>query len=157
MEEVVVLGLGNPLLGDDGIGLKVVRALQEDGLPPGVTAVAAEGAFYQYWDLAARCRALIIVDALLGGGPPGAVYLAGYDEFQQEDEAIFRHEEGFFSALKLMAHFGVRPEIFVVGVEPKEIGYTLELSPELKAKIPAIAGLVREQCLKFLSEKFRYT
>lgn len=146
MSQITILGFGNPLLKDDGIGLHVVRELQKGGLPPGVDAVEAGGSFYQYWDAFAQSKYIIAVDALMGGGPPGTVYLLGPGEIAREKEAgLFRHEDDFLSALDMMPYFGIRPEVSIVGVEPKEIAYSLELSPEISEKMPAIIKIIREQ------------
>lgn len=147
MPGITVLGLGNPLLKDDGIGPRVVHELQKAVLPHGVDAVAAGGSFYQYWDILAGSKHIIAVDCLLGGGPPGTVYLLSPGEIVRENESgIFRHEDDFLIVLDFMARLGVRPEVLIVGVEPKEITYSLDLSPEISKKIPAIVNIIKEQC-----------
>lgn len=151
MSQITILGLGNLLLKDDGIGPRVVRELQKGGLPPGVDAVEAGGSFDHYWDVFAQSKTIIVVDALLGGGPPGTVYLLKPGEITREKEAgLFRHEDDFLSALDMMAHFGIKPEVRIVGVEPKEITYSLELSSEISEKMPAIVKIVREQYMRLL-------
>lgn len=147
MTGITILGLGNPLLKDDGIGPRVVDELKKAGLPRGVDAVAAGGSFYRYWDILAGSKHIIAVDCLKGGGPPGTVYLLNPGEIVREDEAgLFRHEDDFLSVVDFMAHFGVRPEVMIVGVEPKEIAYSLDLSPEISEKIPAIVNIIRKLC-----------
>lgn len=153
---ITILGLGNPLLKDDGIGPRVVQELQKEGLPHGVDAVTAGGSFNQYWDILACSKYVIVVDSLLGGGPPGTVYLLSPGEIDRgKEEGMFRHEDDFLSVLDFMAHFGIRPEVVIVGVEPKEITYSLDLSPEISEKIPDIIGVIREKCtLLALHDKF---
>ena len=146
VSQITILGLGNPLLKDDGIGPRVVRELQKGGLPRGVDAVEAGGSFYQYWDVFKQSKSIIVVDALLGGGPPGTVYLLSPREITREkEEGLFRHEDDFLGALDLMAQYGIKPEVSIFGVEPKEIAYSLELSPEISEKMPVIIKTIREQ------------
>ena len=146
MPPITVLGLGNPLLKDDGIGPRVVRELQKKGLPPGVEAVEATGSLFQYWDVFARSTRLIVVDAFRGGGPPGTVYLLTPEQIHQiapgRTAALFRHEDDFLGCLDLLAHFGIRPPVTIVGVEPEEITYSLELSPGLVKKLPFILKII---------------
>ncbi|MFZ5646627.1 MAG: hydrogenase maturation protease [Bacillota bacterium] len=144
---ITILGLGNPILKDDGIGPRVVQELQKEGLPHGVNAVTAGGSFNQCWDILAGSKYVIAVDSLLGGGPPGTVYLLRPEEIDREiDAGVFRHEDDFLGVLDLMACCGIRPEVIIVGVEPKEITYSLDLSPEILERIPDVTGIVREQC-----------
>lgn len=146
VSQITILGLGNLLLKDDGVGPHVVRELQKVGLPPGVDAVEAGGSFYQYWDYIEKSKHIIVVDALLGGGPPGAVYLLSPSKIVREkEEGLLRHDDDFLGVLDMMAHFGLKPEVIIMGVEPKEIAYSLELSPEISEKIPAIIKTIREQ------------
>ncbi|MEW6275483.1 MAG: hydrogenase maturation protease [Bacillota bacterium] len=146
MRPITILGLGNPLLKDDGIGPRVVRELQKKGLPPGVAAVEAAGSLFQYWDLFARSGRLIVVDAFSGGGPPGTVYLLTPGQLSRnapkKETALFQHEDDFLGFLDLLAHFGVKPPVTIVGVEPKEVTYSLELSPEIAARLPAILKII---------------
>lgn len=145
VNKVTIVGLGNSLMKDDGIGPRVVKELHRDGLPPGVQAVEWYGSFFQYWDLLARCKYVIAVDALQACDTPGSVYLLTPGDIDLESEGgPFRHENCFLSELDLMARFGVRPEVFILGVEPKEIAYSLELSPEISGRMPFIVRAVRE-------------
>ncbi|MFZ5652324.1 MAG: hydrogenase maturation protease [Bacillota bacterium] len=144
---ITILGLGNPILKDDGIGSRVVQELQKEGLPRGVNAVAAGGTFNQCWDLLSGSKYVIAVDSLMGGGTPGTVYLLRPGEIDRgKEDGVFRHEDDFLGVLDLMACCGIKPEVIIVGVEPKEITYSLDLSPEISEKIPEITGIVRELC-----------
>lgn len=148
MPQITILGLGNPLLKDDGIGPRAVRELQKKGLPPGVAAMEATGSLFQYWDVFARSTRLIVVDAFCGGGPPGTVYLLTPGQIPRsasgKTAALFRHEDDFLDCLDLLTHFGIRRPVTIVGVEPKEITYSLALSSELTKKLPAILKIIRD-------------
>ncbi|MDD4874575.1 MAG: HyaD/HybD family hydrogenase maturation endopeptidase [Dehalococcoidales bacterium] len=142
----MVIGVGNLLLKDEGVGIHVVQALQEINLPQDVKIIDGGTAP----DLIAYTEAgdkLIIIDAAKAGGKPGTVYC-----FQPQDLAtengnfVSVHELGVVQNLKLMALMGNEPkEIVVIGVEPKEIGWGIELSPELQRVIPKIVKVVLKQ------------
>jgi hydrogenase maturation protease len=140
---IVVIGVGNLLMKDEGIGIHAVKALQEIDLPPDIELI--DGGTSP--DLIAYTRAgdkIIIIDAAKAGGEPGAVY-----RYRPEDLAAGKgtltsaHELGVVENLKLMELTGNEPrETVIIGVEPKEIDWGTELSPELQKKLPDIVKAV---------------
>ena len=85
----MIVGVGNVLLKDEGIGVHVVRALQEMSLasPNGEVEVVDGGTSPSAFDSAEGADKLIIVDAARGGGEPGTVYRFTPDEVSGETEA----------------------------------------------------------------------
>ena len=142
---VVVVGVGNLLLKDEGIGIHTVKALQEIVLPQDVKIVDGGTAP----DLIAYTEAgdkLIIIDAAKAGGEPGTIYRFRPQDLASEERAISVHELGVAQNLKLMALMGNEPsEIVIIGVEPKELDWGTELSPELQAVVPAIIKVVLKE------------
>jgi hydrogenase maturation protease len=146
MARVVVIGVGNLLLKDEGIGIHTVAALQEISLPPDVKLI--DGGTSP--DLIAYTKAgdkLIIIDAARAGGEPGAIY-----RFRPEDLAAEKgvltsaHELGVVQNLSLMSLLGNQPaETIIIGIEPKEIEAGLELSAELRQKLPDIVKIVLKE------------
>jgi hydrogenase maturation protease len=141
------MGVGNVLLTDEGVGVHVVQALKET-IPEGELALIDGGtcpeAFYL---LPKGIDKLIIVDAVKGGCEPGTVY-----RFTPQD-IVFRrgtvtslHQMGLADGLRMIEHTELNPkDVVIVGVEPKEIDWGLELSPELQAQVPRIIDLVQEE------------
>jgi hydrogenase maturation protease len=140
---IVVIGVGNLLMKDEGIGIHAVKALQETGLPPDVELI--DGGTSP--DLIAYTRAgdkVIIIDAARAGGEPGSIY-----RYRPEDLASTKgtltsaHEMGVAENLKLMELSGNEPrETVVIGIEPKEIDWGTELSMELQNRLPDIVKAV---------------
>jgi hydrogenase maturation protease len=143
---IVVIGVGNLLLRDEGIGIHALKALQEAGLPPQVRLI--DGGTSP--DLIAYTKGgdkLIIIDAARAGGAPGTIY-----RFRPEDLAgdkgtfTSAHELGVVPNLKLMSLLGNQPEeTVIIGVEPKEIDFGIELSAELQRKLPEIVRVVLKE------------
>ncbi len=143
---IVVIGVGNLILTDEGIGIHTVKALQELDFPDDVKLI--DGGTSP--DLIAYTRAgdkLIIVDAAKAGGEPGTIY-----RFKPEDLAggkaalTSAHEMGVVENLQLMSMAGSEPkEIVIIGIEPREIKFGTELSPELERKMPEIVKAVLKE------------
>ena len=143
---IVVIGVGNLLLKDEGIGIHAVQALQELELPPDVKLI--DGGTSP--DLIAYTRAgdkLIIVDAAKAGGEPGTIYRFKPEDLAEERASLASaHEMGVVENLKLMSLAGNEPgEIVIIGIEPGEIEFGTELSPELRSKVPEIVEVVLKE------------
>lgn len=143
---VAVLGIGNLLLRDEGVGVHLVRALQRRPLPEGVEVLdggtSPEAAF-----LAVGFDKLIIVDAALGGGPPGTVYRLALEEIELDRGLpLSGHELDLFQCLRALGPEARPKEVVVIGIEPNEIGSGLDLSPELEARLGEVCCLVLREC-----------
>ncbi len=143
---IVVIGVGNLLLKDEGIGIHAVQALQEQELPADVKLV--DGGTSP--DLIAYTRAgdkLIIVDAARAGGEPGTIYRFKPQDLADERASLASaHEMGVVENLKLMSLAGNEPkEIVIIGIEPGEIEFGTELSPGLQQKLPQIVEVVLKE------------
>ncbi|MFG3052493.1 hydrogenase maturation protease [Kitasatospora sp. NPDC048239] len=136
---VLVAGVGNIFLGDDGFGVETVGRLAARPLPDGVEVVdfGVRGVHLAY-QLLDGYRTLILVDATMRGGPPGTVYLIEADAGPVEpaDAALLDgHRMGPDAVLALLATLsagtgGTPPgRILVVGCEPKSLEEGIGLSP----------------------------
>lgn len=140
--KVVVLGAGNELMRDEGIGVHVIRALQRQQ-PDGWEAIEA-GTSPDILCLLGKIDKLVIVDAVKGGGQPGAIYRFGCDQLSQGNMPISSiHQWGLAEELNMMELLGISPrETVIIGVEPEQVDWGLEPSPTLEKRIPDIAALV---------------
>lgn len=107
---IALVGVGNPAQGDDGIGPAVVAALA-DRLPSAVVAWTTRSALDLATDLEGYTVA-ILVDAAVGGGPPGTVHrLAfGHDTIPADGGVLSSHETGLLVALALADRLGTLPK-----------------------------------------------
>ncbi len=143
---MVVIGVGNLLLKDEGIGIHTVKALQEINLPRDVKIIDGGTAP----DLIAYTEAgdkLIIIDAARAGGEPGTIYRFHPQDLSEEsNQIISAHELGVEQNLRLMSLMGNEPaEIVIIGIEPGEIEWGTELSAELRQKVPQIISIVLKE------------
>jgi hydrogenase maturation protease len=142
-KSIVVIGVGNLLQKDEGIGIHAVKALQEMQLPDNVTIIDG-GTSPDILACTHSGDKLIIVDAARAGGEPGAIYRFQPDDLVSESGAALSvHELGMPQNLRLMLLAGNEPsEVVIIGIEPKEIDWGTELTPELEQKIPEIVKVI---------------
>jgi len=147
---VVVIGLGNILVGDDGVGVEVARRLSKEKLPEGVKVVDGGTAVHEALYEAEGCDKLIIVDSVHGGQGPGAVYRVTPEELRRKSAqggvGFSLHELSALPAIGLEELAGRSfGEVVIFGIEPKEMEFRMGLSAELEEKIPAILKLVLDE------------
>ncbi len=148
MTRTLIVGFGNELRADDGVGLAVVRQLCAAGLPDGVRATEVGiGGIALLHELQEGCDRLVIVDAVRRGGAPGTVYVltpvlpapgAPLDEHRALADAHFAEP---YAALVLARALGVLPsQISVVGIEAGETDeITAEFTPAVARAVPIAA------------------
>jgi hydrogenase maturation protease len=136
-----VLGIGNVLLRDEGIGCHVVHALEGTPLP-GVKIIDG-GTCPDVLQLLEDADKLVIVDAVKGGGAPGQIYRFHPEDITLEQKPFLSlHDVGLVDSLMLMQLWRKTGEAVIIGVEPGEINLGLELSPELQEKMPKIIDAI---------------
>jgi hydrogenase maturation protease len=143
---LVIVGVGNILLQDEGVGIHLIQALKEVSPLQG-DHVELIDAGTVLPPLPGNLDKLIIVDAAQGGGEPGTIYRLSPDEIDNSDAPIISpHQLSLGESLRLTELENDKPkEVIIFGVEPKTIDWGLELSPELKEKIPQLIGLVLQE------------
>lgn len=140
----LVLGLGNVLLRDDAIGLRMLEALQGDErfgecefVDGGTQGIALLGYFE------GRASALIL-DAVALGAAPGTVHVLREPDFQTVRGST-AHEGGALEVLALAKLLGQAPDdVVIVGIEPDEVRTGIGLSDRVEAALPEAAAKARE-------------
>ena len=133
----LILGIGNLLLCDEGVGVHVARALAQRELPPDVSVVEAGTAFLDVLPEIEKADRILLVDAMEGGAAPGSVYRVPFDQCRHPDMLASLH--GFdMSRVLFMAGNDRAPEVTVFGIEPARIEWGTELSPAVRRVLPAV-------------------
>lgn len=146
----LIVGFGNPLRGDDGVGLAALRELEGAALPEGVRcADVGIGGMALVHELQSGWDRLVILDAVQRGGQPGTIYvltptfpdLAGLSADAKRELLVDAHMAEPYNAMLLADALGVLPaEIHVVGVEaPETEELTMELSAAVQRAVPLAA------------------
>lgn len=143
---LAIVGVGNLLLQDEGIGIHLIQALKEVSLPQADQVELIDGGT-ALPSLPRNLDKLIIIDAAQGGEKPGTIYRFGPEDIDSGDAPIVSpHQISLGESLRLMELENEKPnKVIIFGVEPKTIDWGLELSPELKEKMPQLIGLVLQE------------
>jgi hydrogenase maturation protease len=139
---ILVAGLGNYLLRDDGIGVHAVKALQQSPLP-GVIVAEVGTAVLSALHLFEWAEKILAIDAMQAGGTPGTIYAFGVEDAAGPGLQASLHELNLLAALRFLPR-QAKPEILVVGIEPETIDYGLDLSPAVAAALPELTRDVRK-------------
>ena len=149
---ILILGVGNLLLSDEGVGVHIARTLMEMDFPPQVRVVEGGTDGFGLMHILLEADRLILVDAIRGGGPPGSIY-----RFEIEDCPPFPdtyktsvHQISILEVINLSGLIGPIPRTTIIGVEPKCLEMGMDLSPEIEAKIPRVIQLVHEEVARSL-------
>ena len=145
---VLVAGMGNIFLGDDGFGVEVARRLSAEPLPENVRVAdyGIRGVHLAY-QLLDGYDTLILVDAVSRGEPPGTVFVIEPDLARPSggDPMMDAHDLDPASVLGLVRRLGGRIDrVLVVGCEPQRTDECIGLSEPVQRAVDEAARLVRE-------------
>ena len=154
MTDIAIVGVGNPLLSDDGAGIHAIRNLRSDSRV-GSRARLIDGGTVGANLLAevCGCEKLLIVDAVDAGLPPGATIrmdFSGPDP--QKIDTRNAHQFGLYGLLDDLRLLGQAPaQVVLVGVQPAATGLGTELSPEVAGALPVVSAEVARQLDRWTS------
>jgi len=148
-ERIIVLGVGNVLLTDEGVGVKVVKELEQRyDFPENVKLV--DGGTQGLWLMSTIQQAdhLIVVDAVLGKGEPGTIYRLERDDLPKGLRMkTSAHDSDLLEALSLCALIDAEPSsCVVIGIQPANItDYGTELTDVIAGKVDDLISRVIEE------------
>ncbi|MDP1653123.1 MAG: HyaD/HybD family hydrogenase maturation endopeptidase [Rhodocyclaceae bacterium] len=141
----VVLGVGNTILADEGVGVRVVEALEREyELPAGVVAIDAGTSGMEMLEDLSDLDFLLVVDAIAAGKAPGELVKLSGDEVP----VFFRrnlspHGIGLSDVLASLEFLGAEPkETVILGVQPVSLELSTELTPTIAACVPVLVAQV---------------
>jgi len=145
---ILILGVGNILLRDEGVGVRVVERLEQEYVfSPGVELMDGGTLGLKLLEPISRADRLIVVDAVLNHSPPGTLHrLEGEDLRKSLAFKSSLHQVDLVETLAYSEILGKRPRTVVVGVEPEDMSsWGTELTETVAARLPElVAAVVRE-------------
>jgi len=146
-EPYLILGIGNCLLSDDGVGVHAAHLLQA-GPPPETMVLVAETDFLSILPFLERCAKALVIDAMDAGQPPGTLYHCRSEDLAGTGQRHSLHQLGLWEALEFLDP-GHRPEVHLLGIQPGQIRLSLDLSPDVAAALPEVVQAVRQIVAEF--------
>lgn len=141
--DVLVLGVGNILMGDEGIGVYVVKELKKKNLPSHIEVIDAGTALFSIVHLLRKRKKIVIIDAARGGEKPGTIYRILPSRIKSRYQRLLSlHEMGLRESLDALEEKEETQEVVIIGVEPAFIDWGLRLSPVVRGKLPEIIKIV---------------
>jgi hydrogenase maturation protease len=143
-EKILILGLGNILLGDEGIGVKVVQGLEKEDLPDHIDLLdGGTGGFY-ILSVLEQYKTIIMIDATIDENPPGTLALVEPEFASDFPKVLSSHDIGLRDLIESAALLEHLPKIYLItiSIHPDQ-DINMELSPEIKDTIPNITGMIR--------------
>lgn len=140
-QRILIAGLGNELLGDDGVGVHAARLIRQrrpSFWGREVTILEVGVAVLDALPVLERVDRVLAIDAMRAGCAPGTLYAVAETDIAEWDRQAGMHEMGLIGAMRLMT--GPKPRIAVLGVEPERIDYAMELSETVKRVVPSVAA-----------------
>jgi hydrogenase maturation protease len=143
---IVVIGVGNRMMGDDAAGPAVIDRLA-GRLAPGVRLVESVGDATHLLDSWGGAQQAIVVDAVVAGGAPGTVHrVDGTEGFPSAWRSASTHLIGVAEAIDLGRAVDMLPEQLVVyGIEIESVAPGVELRPEVEGAVGLVAGRIVEE------------
>jgi hydrogenase maturation protease len=148
---VVVIGIGNPLRGDDGAGLEAVRRLRDCELSGAITVHLHEGEAIGLLELWDRADAALLVDTAQSGAPPGTIHRldASHAPLASRIRRTSSHTVGVGEAIELARALGTLPAtVRVYGIEGGQFGAGTELTDDVAAALDALVPELRAEALR---------
>ena len=149
-QKILILGVGNLLLRDDGFGVHLINSLKDTALPGNVELLEAGTVSHQLIPLLHEIDHLIVIDVVEAGDTPGSLFRFSPDDmrFPVEQKASL-HQISLIDVLNMAALTGTKPKTVIIGVQPKDISsWSMDLSDELTAVIPRVQELIFEELSK---------
>ncbi len=151
--KLLVLGIGNILLSDDGLGVHAANELMKENFPENVTIMDAgtftQDIFYLFEDYSH----ILVLDVLHGKQEPGTCYRLTEKELtQNQNQRMSIHDIDLLDSLNMAELVNKnRPDIFILAMEPEDyLTWSMELTPTIQAKFQDFLKLAREEIYKIL-------
>ncbi|WP_456380724.1 HyaD/HybD family hydrogenase maturation endopeptidase [Thiolapillus sp.] len=142
---ILVIGMGNVLMQDEGIGVRAVEELERRfHLPTQVEVVDGGTTGMELFDPMRRCQKLIVADAVNTGAPPGTLVRIANDEINAFFQTkLSNHQLGLADLLALLKLKGEVPaHVAIIGMVPHLLENRLGLSPAAEASLDAMVDMI---------------
>ncbi len=151
VKPILILGIGNLLLKDEGVGVQIAQKMMKTRLPANVEVLDGGTASLDLISYLKGRKKVIVIDCVRGGDKPGTIYRLTPEDIEKDENKILSlHQVDFQQTLHLWAELSKKiPKVVVIGIEPKNYSsWGMELSSLVKKRVPKIIELVKKEIWK---------
>jgi len=140
---ILVMGVGNVLMGDEGVGVHAVRQLEKRQWPAHVSLLDGGTGGFHLLSHVGGCDVLVMIDATLDGRPPGTVSVIEPRYASDFPKALSAHDIGLKDLVDSAAILGMMPEVRLVTISVDSLQpMQMAMSPEVEASLPQVEATV---------------
>ena len=155
---IIIVGVGSRLLGDEGVGLHIIDKLSQIPMPPYVNIVDCGCDLLDLMSYVNEPARILIIDAIRAWGKPGEIYSFNYDRLSATKvEMHSAHQVKIVDILRLIKFVSpalAESEIVVIGVEPKKMELSSDLSKEVSESITEVMRSILEEISLAFSSRY---
>jgi hydrogenase maturation protease len=156
LKKLLVLGVGNILMMDEGIGVHAVHEFwkEKENFDEALVDFIDGGTFTQdIFYLFEKYEILLVLDIVRAGKKPGTIYRLLEDELRKDKkQPLSLHDIDLLDSLAMAEMAGHKPELIVLGIEPEKIDWSTELTPTLKNAFPTYMKAARNEINNLLNK-----
>jgi hydrogenase maturation protease len=145
-KETVIIGIGNILLQDDGVGVHVIKQLENEMLPSTIKLVDGGTSTLDMLGFFLDYKKVIVVDCLRAGLKPGTIYKIKPEDIKNyEKENLSIHDVQILDVVNMAKMMDKIPLVVIFGIEPEKISLELEMTETMISKIPEIISHIKKE------------
>ena len=149
---LLIVGIGNLLMGDEGIGVHIVRALEKLDLSDKIACLDGGTGNFTLLEPMQAADTVIIIDAVMDSKPLGTITHLTPQYSKDYPRTLTAHDIGLKDLLDVFYLLGNKPEVILYTVTIKDIKeMTDRLSPELDEQSPKYVNIIRDDAINLLS------
>ncbi len=142
---ILIMGVGNVLMGDEGVGVHAVRLLEQQAWPTHVSLVDGGTGGFHLLAHFGDCEVLVLIDATLDGREPGTVSVIKPRYATDYPRSLSAHDIGLKDLVESAALIDTLPQVLLVTISVATLQpMQMTLSPTIEATLPRVVDTVRE-------------
>jgi len=143
MKNILILGVGNILMGDEGIGIHSIKELEKNSFPENVTLLDGGTGGFHLLNYLQEYKIIIMIDASMDNKPEGTVSVIEPKFASDFPKSLSAHDIGLRDLIESVSLLGELPKIFLITISINHIqNMSMELSQKIKASLSEIAQKV---------------
>jgi hydrogenase maturation protease len=144
-DPILILGIGNYLMGDEGVGVHAIRLLEQQSFPAHVHLLDGGTGGFHLISYLENYPFIIMIDATMDGNPPGTLRVIKPRFASDFPRSLTAHDIGLRDLVESMALLGRFPEITLITVSIQDLqGMSTELSAPVRDSLPKIAETISQ-------------